>query len=238
MMNNNRNSINYIKEMLRFNFRIVFGGKFLWFILASLSLYLLVASVGVYNGAIPTEGFVYGITTLPALLIIFYPMTFGIQNDLDTGILETLFGIPNYRYKVWLGRLVMIFAIVFFLLIFFAMLSNYLLTQVPLFEISLQLMFPVMFVGMLAFWLSTLIKNGNGTAVVVVVISVFLFILSERLEGTMWDVFLSPFEMPNSVSSEILWDTIVLKNRAFLSISTILFLLLSLFNLQKREGYI
>ncbi len=238
MMNNNRNSINYIKEMLRFNFRIVFGGKFLWFILASLSLYLLVASVGVYNGAIPTEGFVYGITTLPALLIIFYPMTFGIQNDLDTGILETLFGIPNYRYKVWLGRLVMIFAIVFFLLIFFAMLSNYLLTQVPLFEISLQLMFPVMFVGMLAFWLSTLIKNGNGTAVVVVAISVFLFILSERLEGTMWDVFLSPFEMPNSVSSEILWDTIVLKNRAFLSISTILFLLLSLFNLQKREGYI
>lgn len=224
--------------MLRFNFRIVFGGKFLWFILASLSLYLLVASVGVYNGAIPTEGFVYGITTLPALLIIFYPMTFGIQNDLDTGILETLFGIPNYRYKVWLGRLVMIFAIVFFLLIFFAMLSNYLLTQVPLFEISLQLMFPVMFVGMLAFWLSTLIKNGNGTAVVVVAISVFLFILSERLEGTMWDVFLSPFEMPNSVSSEILWDTIVLKNRAFLSISTILFLLLSLFNLQKREGYI
>ena len=40
-------------------------------------------------------GFLYNITFFPALLLIFYPMVFGIQRDEDARMLEILFGIPD-----------------------------------------------------------------------------------------------------------------------------------------------
>ncbi|MFV0553712.1 MAG: hypothetical protein ACK5LR_03315 [Mangrovibacterium sp.] len=230
-------SIDYTLQMIKYNFRIIFGGKFLWFILAALAFYFLIAIIGIYDGDIPDEDFVYGILIFPAILLIFYPMTFGIQNDLDTGILEILFGIPNYRYKVWLVRLVMVFTIVFFLLIGFALLSKYLLAPVHVFEMVAQLMFPFLFLGNMAFWLSTVIKNGNGTAVVVVVIGVLLSVVSGTLENTMWDIFIVPFDVPNNVS-EMLWGNILIKNRLFLVVGSIIFFLGGLFNLQKRERFI
>ncbi|MGV8139149.1 MAG: hypothetical protein AB2L20_28480 [Mangrovibacterium sp.] len=44
----------------------------------------------------------------------------------------------------------------------------------------IQVMFPVFFIGSLAFMFSTIIKNGNGTAVVMVILGVLAFILSEQ----------------------------------------------------------
>ena len=41
------------------------------------------------------------ILMFPSMLLIFYPAVFGIQNDEDSRILEILFGIPDYKYKVW-----------------------------------------------------------------------------------------------------------------------------------------
>ena len=60
-----------------------------------------------------SDGTVYELLIFPGILLIFYPSVFGIQNDDDSRMLEILFGIPNYRYKVWLVRLVMIYALVF-----------------------------------------------------------------------------------------------------------------------------
>ncbi|MFV0521039.1 MAG: hypothetical protein ACK5MI_01225 [Mangrovibacterium sp.] len=237
-MNNRKQDIlNYSLEMIKYNFKIIFGGRFLWFILAAIAFYLLISVIAIYNGDIPDEDFVYNVMFFPAVLLIFYPMTFGIQNDLDAGILEILFGIPNYRYKVWLVRLIMVFLIVFVLLIGFALLSSYLLASVHVLETTSQLMFPVLFLGTMAFWLSTIIKNGNGTAVVVVVIGVLLSVASSILKNTMWDIFIVPFSVPDNVS-ELLWSSILIKNRLFLSIGSIVFLLGGLYNLQRREGFI
>ncbi len=50
----------------------------------------------------------------PCVLLVFYPAVFGIQNDEDSRILEILFGIPDYKYKVWGVRLLMIYVAIFF----------------------------------------------------------------------------------------------------------------------------
>ncbi len=34
---------------------------------------------------------------------------------------------------------------------------------------TVQVMFPVLFLGMMAFMLSTVVRNGNGTAVVMII---------------------------------------------------------------------
>ena len=38
------------------------------------------------------------------MLIMFYPIVYNIQNDKDTRMLEIIFGVPDYRYKVYLLR--------------------------------------------------------------------------------------------------------------------------------------
>lgn len=225
------------RKMVKYNMKVIFGNRFIWFLLAAIAFYLFIAIVNVLDGDQIDEGFVYGLQIMPGILLIFYPMTFGIQNDLDAGILEILFGIPDYRYKVWLVRLVLVFTIVFLMMLILTTMSRVLLAPVNIFETTWHVMFPIYFLGSLAFLFSTIIKNGNGTAVVMVIIGVLLLIMSGIMNRTMWNIFLNPFEIPNNLN-EMVWKETTLKNRIFLAVGSLLFVLYGLFNLQKREKFL
>ncbi|MEI8115455.1 MAG: hypothetical protein WCI54_17625 [Bacteroidia bacterium] len=232
-----RNFATLFQKMVKYNMKVIFGNRFIWFVLAALAFYFFIAITSIYDNNAIDDGFIYGLQIMPGILLIFYPMTFGIQNDLDAGILEILFGIPDYRYKVWLVRLVLIFVLVFLMMIGLTVMSYFLLAPVNIFELSFQVMFPIYFLGSMAFLFSTVIKNGNGTAVVMVIIGVLLLIISGALERTMWNIFLNPFNIPNRLN-EMVWQEITMKNRIFLSVGSLLFVLYGLFNLQKREKFI
>jgi len=225
------------RKLVKYNMKVIFGNRFIWFVLAAVAFYFFIAVMNIYDGNQPDEGFIYDLQIMPGILLIFYPMTFGIQNDLDAGILEILFGIPDYRYKVWLVRLVLVFVLVGLMMLGLTVMSYYLLAPVSILELSWNVMFPIYFLGSLAFLFSTIIKNGNGTAVVMVIIGVGLLIISGILERTMWNIFLNPFDIPNRLN-EMVWQEITMKNRIFLAVGTILFVLYGLFNLQKREKFI
>lgn len=234
---NTANLWTLFRKMVKYNMKVIFGNRFIWFVLAAVAFYFFIAIVNVMDGEQIDEGFIYGLQIMPGILLIFYPMTFGIQNDLDAGILEILFGIPDYRYKVWLIRLILVFSLVFLMMIGLTTMSYFLLTPVNIFEITWHVMFPIYFLGSMAFLFSTIIKNGNGTAVVMVIIGVLLLILIEILERTMWNIFLNPFSVPNRLN-ELVWQETSLKNRIFLAVGSLLFILYGLFNLQKREKFI
>jgi hypothetical protein len=231
------NSIMLTNRIIRYNLKIIFAGRFFFFLLAALVFYVFFMVVSVYDNVEINIGFMYEITFFPALLLIFYPMVFGIQRDEDARMLEILFGIPDYRYKVWLVRLVLIFFLVFVLLILFAALGSYLLYPIAPIRLAAQLLFPVCFLGSLAFLLSTRIRNGNATAVVMVILGFFLTIFSEIVEDTLWDIFLNPFGSPRQYT-EMAFQQIVWKNRVFLSVGSLVFILGALLNLQNREKYI
>lgn len=224
-------------KMVQYNMKVIFGNRFIWFVLAAIAFYFFIAITNIYDNEQIDDGFIYGLQIMPGILLIFYPMTFGIQNDVDAGILEILFGIPDYRYKVWLVRLILVFVLVFLMMIGLTLMSYFLLAPVPVLELSFQVMFPIYFLGSLAFMFSTIIKNGNGTAVVMVIIGVGLLIISGILERTMWNIFLNPFDIPRRLN-EMIWQEIAMKNRIFLAVGTLLFVLYGLFNLQKREKFI
>ena len=230
-------SIILISRIIRYNLKIIFAGRFFLFLLAAIAFYGLFMMISVFDNVEINIGFLYEITFFPALLLIFYPMVFGIQRDEDARMLEILFGIPNYRYKVWLVRLVLIFLLVFVLLILFAAIGSYLLYPIEPVRLAAQLLFPVCFLGSLAFLLSTRIKNGNATAVVMVILGFFLTIFSEIVEDTLWDIFLNPFASPRQYT-ELAFQQIIWKNRVFLSVGSLVFILGALLNLQNREKYI
>ncbi|MFZ4572639.1 MAG: hypothetical protein ACOYM0_16065, partial [Bacteroidales bacterium] len=104
-------------------------------------------------------------------------------------------------------------------------------------NMSFQLMFPVLFLGSLAFLISTMVKNGNGTAVVMILLGVVLFMMSQTLGNTQWDVFHNPYSIPQRMN-EMVWAQISQKNRLFLSLGSLVFLLGGLTNLQKRESFL
>jgi hypothetical protein len=232
-----RNSLIVLVRMIRYNLKIIFANRFIWFLLSAFAFFVFFAIQSVLEGNTIDDGSIYNLLIFPGMLLIFYPSAFGIQNDDDSRMLEILFGIPNYRYKVWLVRLIMIYVLIFLILILFAGIASILLYSVNITEMAYQLMYPIVFMGSMAFMFSTVIKNGNGTAVVMVLIGVALIILSDAVERTQWNVFLNPFEIPNNMN-QVIWQGIIFKNRIFLGVAMLVFILYGLYNLQKREKFV
>jgi hypothetical protein len=216
---------------------VIFAGKFIWFLLAALGFFIFFMFQSAWDDAEINEGLVYNLLLFPCLLLVFYPSVFGIQNDEDARILEIMFGIPNYKYKVWGLRLLMIYVAVFAIVALFSYIAIILLYPVNPFEMSIQLMFPILFFGNLAFMFSTITRSGNGTAVVMIVISIILFILAGNFDRTYWNIALNPFNVPNNFLPAI-WDGIVLRNRMILFIGSIVWMMVGLQNLQKREKFV
>jgi hypothetical protein len=234
---NLKNSAFSVYRLARYNLGIIFANKFIWFLLASFALMLFFSVQNVLDNDTITEDIIYNILMLPGILLIFYPSVFGIQSDEDAGIIEILFGIPDYRYKVWLFRLLMVFLVVFVIIVVYAVVLSVLLIPVNAVEMSYQLMYPVLFIGSISFMFSTIIKNGNGTAVVMVLIGLVMFMLSDSLSTSKWNIFLNPVKIPEN-SNELIWAMTVRDNRIFLGIGIVVSIIFGLFNLQRREKFI
>jgi len=230
------NYFNLIQKMILYNLRIIFANKFIWFLAGSIVFYLGLSVIYVFSSDISRMEDLYGVFIFSGILLVFYPSVFGIQNDQDARTIEILFGIPNYRYKVWLVRIILIFVIAYLIMFVFTFLSSVLIVKFNIARMTTQVMMPVLFLGMMSFMLSTVIRNGNGTAVVMIIFGLFFLILGDILSRSQWNVFHNPFDPAYGVS-ETTWAIITMKNRIILITGTLLFLLAALFNLQKREKF-
>jgi len=230
------NLADLIYKMIIYNLRIIFANKFIWFLAGSIVFYLGLSVIYVFAEDVSRMKDLYGVFLFSGLLLVFYPTAFGVQNDQDARTIEILFGIPNYRYKVWLVRVVLIFVIASLIMLLFTFISSVLIVKFRVMEVTFQVMMPVIFLGMLAFMLSTIIRNGNGTAVVMIIFGLIFMILAENLSKSQWNIFLNPYDAPWDVN-ETTWAVITFKNRIILIAGTVIFLLAALFNLQKREKF-
>jgi hypothetical protein len=235
-----RTSINIwtmVSSLIRYNLKIIFAGKFIFFLAAALGIFVLVTVLTVVNtDSAVTQGYVYSLLLVPGLLLVFYPTAFGIQSDVDTRMIEILFGIPNYRYKVWLLRLGIIYLLVFAILFVLGLLSSLALTSIPVLRMSLQLMLPILFFGSIAFMLSTLLCNGSATAVVMIILGMGVWIAQSSIGHSKWNPLLNPFSLPQNVNEDV-WAGIIMNNRVFLVAGIIAAVLYGLLNLQKRERF-
>ncbi|MFC1558922.1 hypothetical protein ACFL40_06190 [candidate division KSB1 bacterium] len=223
-------------RLLRYNMKIIFANKFIYFLSGAVFIFIAVTAVNLFyiETTIDKET-IYWTLLVPGILIIFYPITFGIQNDSDNRMLELVFGIPNYRYKVQLLRVFLIFVIAFTVLFAFILFCNFIIIPLTIFEMLYHIIFPILFLGSTAFLISTFIKDGSGTAVIMIITIVVFWIARDFFQSNpKWDIFLNPFSLPEGFS-ETVWDEIIIQNRIYLFVGSILAILYSLMNLQKRE---
>ena len=236
-MSSFRSAIQNTISLARYNMKIIFGGKFVYFILAAFIFFLVFGTISALESSDMSIDEVYSLLGFPAILLVFFPSVFGIQSDADQRTLEIIFGIPDYRYKVWLVRYLMILVLVFFLLFPFAGLAYYALLSFPVLKMILQLMVLVLFVSALGFSISTIVRNGNATAVIMVILGLFLLILADELDESKWNIFLNPFRTPGDLN-EIVWREIIRQNRIIMGIASVVLILLGLLNLQRREKFL
>jgi len=232
--------IDLTTRMVRYNLKIIFAGKFFWFLLAAFLFFAFFMFQQAWNRAEINEGSIYNLLLFPCLLLIFYPVVFGIQNDEDNRILEIIFGIPNYRYKVWGVRMLMIYVANYLILLLFAYVARLMLYPVNIAEMAFQLLFPMLFFGNMAFLFSTITRSGNGTAVIMIVFGLAFFIFmnaNRQIAHSYWNIFLNPFSIPSNIHPMI-WQNTILKSRLFLLIGAIVWLLIGFLNLQKREKFV
>ena len=138
---------------------------------------------------------------------------------------------------LWLVRYVIVMLATFPTMLIFSVFSYFLLYANNPCEIALQIMFPGVCLGNVAFWLSTVIRNGSGTAIVMIVLAIGIYFLSLTIANTSWDIFINPFRMDENMNV-IIWERILLKNRIYLVIGAVVTLLLGLLYLQKRERFV
>lgn len=232
-----KNSIDIARKLIAYNLKIIFGNKFVYFLLAAIIFYLLLLAGAVFDDDGITEVHVYQTLLFPGILLIFYPTTFAIQNDADQRTLEIIFGIPDYRYKVWLFRMVMIFVMAFIILLPLASFSMWALVPTDLGPLLWHLTCTLVFLGVLSFGVSTIIRNGNGSAVVMVIVGLGFLIMSDSLYSSMWNIFLNPYDIVDDLN-EIVYNETLRNNHIFLLCSALVFLLIGLLNLQKREKFV
>ncbi|MGL5226843.1 MAG: hypothetical protein ACRC77_01495 [Bacteroidales bacterium] len=234
-----RNILSILKPLVKCNTEIIFANKFIWFLLTALLVFLGTMFISAWDVTKLEPALLYRLLLFPGILLIFYPTTFSIQNDEDAKMMEIIFGIPNYRFKVWLVRLIFVYLLVTILLIGFTQIGSVLLYKVSVLHMSFSVLLPILFLGNLAFMFSTIVRSGSGTAVIMIVIGLLFFVLSNNriIENSMWDIFLNPYKEPNGINPAI-WNDLILKNRLVLSIGSIIFVLVAMLNLQRRERFV
>jgi len=229
--------LHLIKDSLFYNLKIIFGNKFIYFLIASVAFYLMIIGIMLFNDTTIQEYDIFDTIIFPGILIIFYPVIFSIQNDKDARMLEIVFGVPNYRYKVYLLRFAISLVLLFVIMLLMGWFAVFALVEVRVFYMVYQLMYPLLFIACVSFLFATWLKNANATAVVMVIFGLFFMIMAEPLQYSKWNIFLNPFDIPSELSHTV-WQNVINQNRLMLIIASIVALLGSMVNLQKREKFV
>jgi hypothetical protein len=231
-------SFKSLAAFFRYNVFTSFSGKFIYVFALAIVLFLVIVILHVLNNdASPSAEAVYNFLLFPGVLLVFYPSAFSIQNDVDSRMIETWFGIPDYRYKIWLVRSLTQYMVIGTLLFILTVLCRLGLAEFPVVSMVFHLMFPVIFIGSLGFMIAALTRSGNGSAVILVLLILFFWIALESVEGSSWYVFHNPFQTVDQMETLLLAETTLL-NRIILLIGSIVATLFGLLRLQHREKFI
>ena len=222
----------------RYSASQVFAGKFAYFLVLAVLVFFTVAIIHTANEKVPPNpAVIYYFLLVPGVVLVFYPAAYAVQGDVDARMLETLFGIPDYRYKVWLARQLVQQLVIAALLLLLATFCHLALADFSIGAMVFHLMFPILFLSCAGLMIATLLRSGNGAAALMVILVLASWIATEPLDGSRWNLFHNPFEQVEELDT-LLRSGTTFYNRVYLLVGSVLATLFALLRLQQREKFV
>ena len=75
-------------RLITYNVKVIFANKFVYFVLAAFLFFIFIITITIIEDPDFNEAVIYGFLVFPGLLLIFYPMAYGIQYDDDSKMLR------------------------------------------------------------------------------------------------------------------------------------------------------
>ena len=91
-----------LPRLVKYNLKIIFAGKFIWFLLAAFLFFAYFMFQIAWSRSEVNEGVVYNLLMFPCVLLVFYPAVFGIRTMRIAGYWKSFSASPtiNIRYGV------------------------------------------------------------------------------------------------------------------------------------------
>jgi hypothetical protein len=225
-----------LASMFRLSGRVIFRRKLLFMVVGIAAYYAILYTFAVYQ---PNSGFgvddaLLVLVELPGTVLGVYLAMDLIAKERDRHTLEVLFSTASSHYTVWTIRMLSVYFVLLLTLLTMSAASYFLFAEFPFFWGGLNAFLPAFLLANLTFYASVFTRSANAAGMLALGFIILVLMTYEGLQGTNWDLFLKPFEIPVS-GEDPLWAEKMLINRLSVFIAGSMLLFLALRRMEQRE---
>jgi len=217
--------------------RVIFRRKLLFMAGGILVYYAIIYAFAVYNpgGGLTVEAALLVLVELPGTVLGIYLAMDLIAKERDRNTLEVLFSTASSHYTVWTVRMLSVYSVLLGTLMIMSVISYFFFAEFPFVWGGLNAFLPAFLVANLTFFFSVFTRSANAAGMLALGAMIFVLMIHEELlEGTNFDPFLKPFELPMA-GEDPLWVEKVIINRMGIFIIGVTLLFLALRRMERRE---
>ena len=231
-----RNLVVSAIRLYRLSFRLVFHRKLIFMIIGIIVYYGILYAIATMR---PGEGFgvrqaLRVLVEIPGVVLAIYLTMDLVAGERDRNTLEVLFSTSMSHYKIWVTRMLAVYAVLAVTLVAMSTISFFFFAEFPYLWGGLNAFLPAFLIASLTFFFSVTCRSGNAAGMLSLGVLLLVLITSEPLGGTEFFLFLNPFDPPIGVE-ETMWDDKVLINRSGVFGIGCLMLFLGLRRMERRE---
>lgn len=168
-----------------------------------------------------------------AALAIYLSMDL-IASERDRNTLETLFSTASSHYAIWMVRMASLHGVLLVSGMAMSSLSYVLFAEFPFLLGGLNAVLPAFLMANLTFYAAVSVRSSNAAGMLSLGCLLVALMFSDNLDGTVYDPFLNPFDIP-ATADLTLWADTVLINRASVFGLGVLLLFQALRKMERRE---
>ena len=222
--------------LFRRSFRIVFRRK-IWFMIGGiLAYYAILYAFAVYrlNEGLSVDLALLVLVEVPGTILAIYLAMDLVANESNKNTLETLFSAASSHYQVWIVRLLGVYLVLAATLLSMSTISYFFFAEFPFIYGGLNAFIPAFLVANLTFFFSVFTRSANAAGMLALGFMWLVLVSFEGLQGTIYFLFLKPFDPPFGVN-DALWTEKVLINRLAIFGTGLLLFYLGLRRMERRE---
>ena len=223
-------------QMVSLSLKIVFHRKLMFGVLGVLGYYAIIYAILTFrpNDGFSVEDALNTLVQIPISALAVYLSMDIVASERDRDTLETLFSTASTHYAIWMVRLTSLHGILIAAALGMSSLSYILFAEFPFVLGALNAVVPAYLIANLTFYFAVSVRSSNAAGMLSLGFLLLSLMFSANLQGTLYDPFLNPFNIPESVDLSV-WEDRVLINRAAVLGLGALMLFLALRRMERRE---